>query len=108
MPGEGLPTRVRVILIEHQINCGRLMADLLDRRPGLELVVQAGSLSQARRCTTIARFNLTDLMAAPQAQRQNQRGGIFVGFTTRSQGTRRLHLGRKELAVGDSVTWIRG
>jgi hypothetical protein len=108
MPGEGLPTRVRVILIEHQINYGRFMADLLDRRPDLEVVAQAGSLNQARRRTTIARFNLTDLMAATQAQRQNQRGRIFVGFTTRSQGTRRLHLGRKELAVGDSVTWIRG
>jgi hypothetical protein len=38
MPGEGLPTRVRVILIEHQINYGRFMADLLDRRPDLEVV----------------------------------------------------------------------
>jgi GT2 family glycosyltransferase len=58
------------------------MADLLDRRPGLEVVAQAGSLSQARRCTTIARFNLTDLVAAPQALRQNQRGrlaGYFGG-----------------------------
>ena len=62
------------------------MADLQDRRPGLEVVAQAGSLSQARRCTTIARFNLTDLVAAPQALRQNQHGRIFVGFTTRSQG----------------------
>jgi hypothetical protein len=84
------------------------MADLLDRLPDLEVVAQAGSLNQARRRTTIARFNLTDLMAAPQAQRQNQRGRIFVGFTTRSQGTRRLHLGRKELAVGDSVTRMQG
>ena len=108
MPGEGLPTRVRVILIEHQTNYGRFMADLLDRRPDLEVVAQAGSLNQARRRTTIARFNLMDLMAAPQAQRQNQRGRIFVGFTTRSQGTRRLHLGRKELAVGDSVTRMQG
>jgi hypothetical protein len=58
------------------------MADLLDRRPGLEVVAQAGSLSQARRRTTIARFNLTDLVAALQALRQNQRGRIFVGFTT--------------------------
>ncbi len=88
MPGEGLPTRVRVILIEHQINYGRFMADLLDRRPDLEVVAQAGSLNQARRRTTIARFNLMDLMAAPQAQRQNQRGRIFVGFTLdrREQG----------------------
>jgi hypothetical protein len=108
MPGEGLPTRVRVILIEHQTNYWRFMADLLDRRPDLEVVAQAGSLNQARRRTTIARFNLMDLMAAPQAQRQNQRGRIFVGFTTRSQGTRRLHLGRKELAVGDSVTRMQG
>jgi hypothetical protein len=108
MPGEGLPTRVRVILIEHQINFGCLMAALLGQRPDLEVIAQAGSLTEALRRTTIARFNLTVLMAATQAQRQNQRGRIFVGFTTRSQGTRRLHLGRKELAVGDSVTWIRG
>ena len=107
MPGEGLPTRVRVILIEYQINCGCFMADLLDRRPDLEVVAHAWSLNQARRRTTIARFNLTDLMVATQAQRQNQRGRIFVGFTTRSKGTRCLHSGRKELAVGDSVTWIR-
>ena len=108
MPGEGLPTQVRVILIEYQINCGCFMADLLDRRPGLEVVAKAGSLSQACRRTMIARFNLTDLVAAPQALRQNQRGRIFVGFSARSQGTRRLHLGRKELAEGDSVTRMQG
>src|SRR5215218_4756565 len=84
------------------------MADLLDRRPGLEVVAQAGSLSQACRRTMIARFNLTDLVAAPQAQRQNQRGRICIGFTARSQGMRRLHLGRKELAVGDSVARMQG
>jgi hypothetical protein len=84
------------------------MADLLDRRPGLEVVAQAGSLSQARRWTTIARFNLTDLVAAPQALRQNQRGRIFVGFTARSQGTKCPHLGRKDVAVGDSVTRMQG
>ena len=67
MPGEGLPTRVRVILIEHQTNYGRFIADLLDRRPDLEVVAQAGSLNQARRRTTIARFNLTDLVAAPHS-----------------------------------------
>jgi hypothetical protein len=70
------------------------MADLLDGRPGLEVVAQAGSLSQAQGRTTIARFNLTDLVAAPQALGQNQRGRIFVGFIARSQGTRRPYLGR--------------
>ena len=84
------------------------MADLLDRRPDLEGVAQAGSLSQACRRTMIARFNLTDLVAAPQALRQNQRGRICIGFTARSQGIRRLHLGRKELAVGDSVARMQG
>ena len=84
------------------------MADLLDRRLGLEVVAQAGSLSQACRRAMIAKFNLTELVAAPQALRQNQRGRICVGFTARSQGIRRLHLGRKELAVGDSVARMQG
>jgi hypothetical protein len=82
--------------------------DVLHRRPGLEVVARAGSLSQARKCTTIARFNLTDLVAAPQALRQNQRWRIFVGFTARSQETRRPHLGRKELGVDDLVMRIEG
>src|SRR3712207_3900873 len=88
MPGEGLPTRVRVILIERQINYGRLMADLLDRRPGLEVVAQAGSLSQARRRTTIARFNLTDLMAALNHYCRTSAGGSSSGspLARRGQG----------------------
>ena len=45
MPGEGLTTRVCVILIEHRNKFGRLMAALLDRGPGSGMVAQAGPLT---------------------------------------------------------------
>jgi DNA-binding NarL/FixJ family response regulator len=83
MPGEDLATRVRVILIEHQINFRCLMAALLGQRPDPEVVAQAGSLTEARRRTTMLRFDLMvlDHVAALQALRLNQRGQDFFGFT---------------------------
>ncbi len=66
------------------------MAALLDRGPGLEVVAQAGSLSQARRRTTMARFDLMvlDHVAALQALRLNQHGGSSAGspLDRRGQG----------------------
>ncbi|HLL40943.1 MAG TPA: hypothetical protein VK357_14960 [Rubrobacteraceae bacterium] len=82
MPGEGLPTRVRVILIEHQIKFGCLMAALLDQRPDLEVIAQAGSLTEARRRTTMLRFDLMvlDHVTARQTLRLDQRGQDVFGF----------------------------
>jgi hypothetical protein len=42
---EGLATRIGVILIEHRVGFERLMAVMLDRRPGLGVVAQAGFLT---------------------------------------------------------------
>ena len=48
MQGEELATRTRVMLVEDQPDFRRLMVALLDRQPDLEVVAQAGSLTEAR------------------------------------------------------------
>ncbi len=42
---EGLATCIGVMLIEHRVGFERHMALMLDRRPGLAVVAQAGSLT---------------------------------------------------------------
>jgi two-component system nitrate/nitrite response regulator NarL len=49
MSGEKLATRTRVLLVEDQADFRRLMVALLARQPDLEVVAQAGSLTEARR-----------------------------------------------------------
>jgi hypothetical protein len=110
MPGEDLATRIRVMLIEHQVSLRRVMAALLDRRPDLEVIAQTGSLTEARRRTAMVMFVLTvlDLVAALQALRLNQPGVSSSGSPV--NGTRRSVpcLDCKELDVDGSVTRIQG
>ena len=49
MQGGNVATRVRVLLVEDQADFRRLMVALLARQPDLEVVAQAGSLTEARR-----------------------------------------------------------
>ena len=90
IPREDLATRIRVMLVEHQANFRRLMAALLDRGPGLEVVAQAGSLSQARRRTAMVRVDLTvlDLVAALQALTEPA-WRVCFGFTGQSHKAKR-------------------
>lgn len=46
------------MLVEDQADFRHLMTKLLNRQPGLEVVAQAGSLSEARRHTLTVRFDM--------------------------------------------------
>ena len=61
MSGEDLATRIRVILVEDQADFRRLMAVWLGREPDLEVVAQAGSLTEARSIAAKARFDVAVL-----------------------------------------------
>jgi DNA-binding NarL/FixJ family response regulator len=54
-------TRVRVLLVEDQANFRRLMVALLARQPDLEVVAQAGSLTEARRNAAEVSFDVAVL-----------------------------------------------
>jgi DNA-binding NarL/FixJ family response regulator len=61
MQGEKLATMTRVMLIEDQPDFRRLMVALLDRQPDLEVVAQAGSLTEAREHAAVVRFDVAVL-----------------------------------------------
>lgn len=61
MQGEQLATRTRVMLVEDQPDFRRLMVALLDRQPDLEVVAQAGSLTEAREHAEVVRFDVAVL-----------------------------------------------
>jgi DNA-binding NarL/FixJ family response regulator len=61
MQGEKLATLTRVMLIEDQPDFRRLMVALLDRQPDLEVVAQAGSLTEAREHAAVVRFDVAVL-----------------------------------------------
>jgi DNA-binding NarL/FixJ family response regulator len=61
MPGEKLATRTRVLLVEDQADFRRLMVALLARQPDLDVVAQAGSLTEARRHAETVVFDVAVL-----------------------------------------------
>ena len=61
MQGGDVATRVRVLLVEDQADFRRLMVALLARQPDLEVVAQAGSLSEARRHAETVMFDVAVL-----------------------------------------------
>jgi DNA-binding NarL/FixJ family response regulator len=61
MSGEKLATRTRVLLVEDQADFRRLMVALLARQPDLEVVAQAGSLTEARRHAETVVFDVAVL-----------------------------------------------
>jgi two-component system response regulator DesR len=61
MQGEQLATRTRVMLVEDQPDFRRLMVALLERQPDLEVVAQAGSLTEAREHAAVVRFDVAVL-----------------------------------------------
>ena len=61
MQGEQLATRTRVMLVEDQPDFRRLMVALLDRQSDLEVVAQAGSLTEAREHAAVVRFDVAVL-----------------------------------------------
>ena len=61
MQGEKLATLTRVMLIEDQPDFRRLMVALLDRQPDLEVVAQAGSITEAREHAAVVRFDVAVL-----------------------------------------------
>ncbi len=61
MSREGLPTQVRVMLIEDHPDFRFLMATLLDQEDDLELVAQAGSLAEARSHVAAVTFEVAVL-----------------------------------------------
>lgn len=61
MQGEQLATRTRVMLVEDQPDFRRLMVALLERQPDLEVVAQAGSLTEAREHAEGVRFDVAVL-----------------------------------------------
>jgi DNA-binding NarL/FixJ family response regulator len=61
MSGEKLATRTRVLLVEDQADFRRLMVALLARQPDLEVVAQAGSLTEARRHAAEVSFDVAVL-----------------------------------------------
>ena len=97
-----------MVLIHDQANYRAAWVALLDRRPGLEVIVQAGSFSQARRRTTMVIFDLMvlDLVAALQALRLNQRGPS-VGSPLDGRGQVVPNLNWKELDAEPCVMRIR-
>ena len=58
---EELATQVRVMLVEDQADFRYLMATLLGRQPDLELVAEAESRAEARRCATTTSFDVVVL-----------------------------------------------
>jgi DNA-binding NarL/FixJ family response regulator len=61
MQGGDIATRVRVLLVEDQADFRRLMVALLARQPDLEVVAQAGSLTEARKQAVEVSFNVAVL-----------------------------------------------
>jgi DNA-binding NarL/FixJ family response regulator len=61
MRGGDVATRVRVLLVEDQADFRRLMVALLARQPDLEVVAQAGSLTEARRHAAEVSFDVAVL-----------------------------------------------
>jgi DNA-binding NarL/FixJ family response regulator len=61
MRGGDVATRVRVLLVEDQADFRRLMLALLARQPDLEVVAQAGSLTEARRHAAEVSFDVAVL-----------------------------------------------
>ena len=61
MQGGDVATRVRVLLVEDQANFRRLMVALLARQPDLEVVAQAGSLTEARKQAVEVSFDVAVL-----------------------------------------------
>jgi len=61
MQGGDIATRVRVLLVEDQADFRRLMVALLARQPDLEVVAQAGSLTEARRHAAEVSFDVAVL-----------------------------------------------
>jgi DNA-binding NarL/FixJ family response regulator len=61
MQGADVATRVRVLLVEDQADFRRLMVALLARQPDLEVVAQAGSLTEARRHAETVVFDVAVL-----------------------------------------------
>lgn len=60
MEGE-IATRTRIMLVEDQSDFRRLMVALLDRQPDLEVVAQAGSLTEAREHAAMVGFDVAVL-----------------------------------------------
>jgi DNA-binding NarL/FixJ family response regulator len=61
MQGGNVATRVRVLLVEDQADFRRLIVALLARQPDLEVVAQAGSLTEARRNASEVSFDVAVL-----------------------------------------------
>ncbi len=61
MPGENSFIRIRIMLVEDQVDFRHLMATLLGRQADLEVVAQAGSLAEARRLAATAEFDVAVL-----------------------------------------------
>jgi DNA-binding NarL/FixJ family response regulator len=61
MQAGDVATRTRVLLVEDQADFRRLMVALLARQPDLEVVAQAGSLTEARRHAAEVSFDVAVL-----------------------------------------------
>jgi DNA-binding NarL/FixJ family response regulator len=61
MQGGDIATRVRVLLVEDQADFRRWMVALLARQPDLEVVAQAGSLTEARKQAVEVSFDVAVL-----------------------------------------------
>jgi DNA-binding NarL/FixJ family response regulator len=61
MQGGDVATRTRLLLVEDQADFRRLMVALLARQPDLEVVAQAGSLTEARRHAAEVSFDVAVL-----------------------------------------------
>lgn len=61
MQGQDVATRTRVLLVEDQADFRRLMVALLERQPDLEVVAQAGTLSEARKHAGMVEFDVAVL-----------------------------------------------
>lgn len=61
MEGEQVATQTRIMLIEDQPDFRRLMVALLARQPDLEVVAEAGSLTEAREHAAEVSFDVAVL-----------------------------------------------
>ena len=61
MQGGDVATRTRLLLVEDQADFRRLMVALLARQPDLEVVAQAGSLTEARKQAVEVSFDVAVL-----------------------------------------------
>jgi DNA-binding NarL/FixJ family response regulator len=61
MKGEKGVTPSRVMLVDDQADFRRLMVTFLNRQPDLEVVAQAGSLTEARQLTETVSFDVAVL-----------------------------------------------